>query len=117
MPQKYKNIPVKPETYAKVKLVANANDRGLGDQVAHWAGRELPAECEHAKQAVSIQVFDDAQDTLQPAVSFKQGWFCPTCKRVYARISEEELALEDGAKLLRAVREQVEGRQHKAVKA
>lgn len=76
---KYKNIPVKPEVYEQVQALADANRRGLGDQVKAWAERELPT-CEHAKQLVSIEVFGE------PGISVKMtrpGWYCPTCRRVY----------------------------------
>lgn len=77
MAQKYSNVPVKPEVYLKLRLIAEANNRGLGDQVSEWVERELP-ECDHAKVPVVVQVY--------PGTDAKQagnGWFCPTCKRVY----------------------------------
>ena len=88
MAQKYKNIPVKPEVYAKVVLVADLNHRGLGDQVANWAERELP-ECAHKKQAVTIERFNESQTDLAPASVVIKGWYCPTCKRVYSKVAEE----------------------------
>lgn len=103
MAQKYKNIPVKPEVYVKVQLIADANNRGLGDQVKDWVERELP-ECEHKKQAVSIETFEGPSDTLGPASVLRPAWYCSICKRVYAKITEEELKEEDGRKLLKAVR-------------
>jgi len=84
MAQKYKNIPVKPETYARVAMAAEANgfgERGLGAQVDNWATRELPV-CEHEKQAVSIETFP-SQDVLPGTHLDRKGWYCPTCKRVY----------------------------------
>jgi len=101
--QEYKNIPVKPEIYEKVQLISEANgfgERGLGAQIAHWVGHELP-ECDHEKQAVSIEYYPY---TMLPGTPLmRSGYFCATCKRVYAKITEAEL-LEDGKKLLKAVR-------------
>lgn len=101
--QKYKNIPVSPETYERVQLVSEANGfgkRGLGAQVAHWVGQELP-ECKHEKTPVEIEYFPGA-DVL--SISLKRsGYFCATCKRVYARVSEADLVVEDGKKLLKAL--------------
>ncbi len=85
MAQTYKNIPVKPEVYTKIKMIADSNNRGLGDQVANWAERELP-ECNHVKQPVSIEVFNSGQ---LPASALRKGWYCPTCKRVYEFATDE----------------------------
>jgi hypothetical protein len=80
----YKTIPVRPEVYDRVRLISEANgfgERGMGAQVAQWAGRELP-ECEHEKQAVQIETFFGGA-TLAKSV-IRAGYFCPTCMRVYA---------------------------------
>jgi len=102
--QKYKNIPVKPDVYDRVRLVAEANgfgERGLGAQVAHWVGQELPV-CEHEKIPVLIEAFP-SQTQLVKSVH-RPGYYCETCSRVYAKVSEDDLAAEDGKKLLKAVR-------------
>jgi len=102
--KEYKNIPVSPEVYEAVQLVSEANGfglRGLGAQVAHWVGRELP-ECDHKKAPVSIEYFPDTTLTVH---SIKRtGFYCSTCKRVYAKISEAELVEQDGKKLLDVVK-------------
>lgn len=103
--KEYKNIPVSPEVYERVKLVSEANgygERGVGAQVAHWVGKELP-ECEHKKQPVVIEYFPGA-DSLPGTVLNRSGYYCSTCKRVYAKITEAELVQQDGKKLLDAVR-------------
>lgn len=85
---RYKNIPVRPEVYEQVQALAGANRRGLGDQVATWAERELPT-CEHAKQLVSIEIFGE------PGIRVKMirpGWYCPTCRRVYEYSAVTQLA-------------------------
>jgi hypothetical protein len=87
---RYKNIPVKTETYQKMKLIAEANgfgERGLGAQVDSWVARELP-ECDHPKQAVTIEIFPN-QDTLPGAPLHRTGWYCPTCQRVYGRATAQ----------------------------
>lgn len=84
MAQKYKNIPVKPEVYAKVAMAAEANgfgERGLGAQVEQWAARELPV-CEHPKQAVSVEIFP-SQSILGGTQLERKGWYCSICNRVY----------------------------------
>lgn len=89
MAQKYQNIPVKPEIYAKVKMIADANgfgERGLGALIEKWVERELPV-CDHSKQLVSIEVFSGPA-VLNGAVQ-RKGWFCPTCKRVYQYSNED----------------------------
>ena len=51
MAKTYKNLPLSPETYAKVALLAEANglgERGLGAQIDILVNRELP-ECNHKK--------------------------------------------------------------------
>jgi len=86
---KYRNIPVKPDVYAKVQLLAESNgfgERGLGAMVAHWVGKELP-ECEHKKIPVKIEYFP-GDDTLPGTSPNRHGFYCPTCRRVYARVEE-----------------------------
>lgn len=85
MAQKYKNLPLKPDVYETVKLIAEANgfgERGLGKQVEEWAKRELPA-CDHPKEPVTVEIFP-SQGLLSGSV-LRAGWYCPTCKRVYQR--------------------------------
>jgi len=83
MAQIYKNIPVKPATYAKVQMIAGANNRGLGDQVSAWVERDLPV-CEHKLQGVEVEYAPSAVDSLQYVVeAVKVGWYCATCNRVY----------------------------------
>lgn len=84
----YKNIPVDEETYQQVRMISEANGfgkRGLGAQVRKWAAREIAAPvCEHPKQPVEVQTFPTA-DQLSGAMVVQNGWFCPTCNRVYPR--------------------------------
>lgn len=99
--KKYKNIPVSADVYDQVALVSEANgfgQRGLGAQVAHWVGRELP-ECAHEKEPVSIEYYP-GETRLHGIHLVRSGYFCATCKRVYAKITEEQLVQEDGKKLL-----------------
>lgn len=86
---KYMNIPVKPDVYAKVRLISDANDRGLGAQVAHWADQELP-ECDHEKTPVEIEYFPASTSRSAPlsTPSKRTGYFCATCKRVYAQVTQ-----------------------------
>lgn len=84
---KYKNIPVKPDVYAKVQLLAESNgfgERGLGAQIAHWVGQELP-ECDHKKVPVEIEYFP-GEDLLTGVLSKRHAFYCSTCKRVYAKV-------------------------------
>jgi hypothetical protein len=78
---KYKNVPLLPEVHSQLQAIANANNRGLGDQVKAWVERELP-DCEHEKQSVVVELFGELQ--LGQAVR-RPGWYCPICKRVYER--------------------------------
>lgn len=99
----YKNIPVSPETYERVQLVSEANGfgpRGMGAQVAHWVGQELP-NCAHPKVAVSIETFPSETALVQSVT--KIGYYCDTCKRVYAKISPADLVAQDATKLLPVV--------------
>jgi hypothetical protein len=103
--KEYKNIPVSPEVYERVQLVSEANgygQRGLGAQVAYWVGKELP-ECEHKKTPVAIEYFPGA-DILPGTLLNRTGYYCSTCKRVYAKVTEQELVQEDGKKLLDVVK-------------
>ncbi len=86
MAKKYNNIPVSPDTYAKVALLAEANglgDRGLGAQIEAWVKRELP-ECDHKKEPVSIEYAADA--SLMRTV--RAGLYCAVCNRVYAVVGD-----------------------------
>lgn len=87
MAKDYQKIPVAPDVYEQVKIIAEANgygERGMGAQVAAWAARELP-ECEHEKTPVEIQYFPN--DTLPGGWNMiRTGWYCKTCKRVYAKV-------------------------------
>ena len=84
MAQIYKNIPVKPGVYADVTLIADMNNRGLGDQIKAWTERELP-KCSHKKLPVSIQTFDKPRDDGSAVSLIQNGLYCPVCKRVYAQ--------------------------------
>lgn len=102
---KYVNIPVSPDVYADVQLVARSKGfgtRGLGALVAHWVGQELP-ECEHEKEPVQIE-WMPSQDYLPGTVLKRTGYFCATCNRVYAKPSDEDIARQDGKRLLKAVK-------------
>ncbi len=78
MAKTYKMLPVTPEVYEKVSLIAKVNNRGLGDQVSVWADAELP-KCAHTKTPISIQVY--ATDEKVKIV--KKGYYCSTCERAY----------------------------------
>ena len=81
-PKEYQKIPVSPDVYAAVRLIADLNDRGMGDQVAAWVKRDLP-QCDHELQGVDIEYAPTA-DTLGKFV--RVGWFCATCNRVYVAV-------------------------------
>ena len=103
---KYKNIPVKPDVYQAVQLIAEGNglgERGLGAQVARWAARELP-ECPHPKVPVSIETFPNSTKLIVSSIIY--GYYCETCKRVYRHVASnltEEFSPADREKLLKAV--------------
>lgn len=85
MAKTYKNLPLSPETYAKVALLAEANglgERGLGAQIEILVNRELP-ECNHKKVAVAIEYYP-SDDILPGTPLNRAGFYCSTCKRVYA---------------------------------
>lgn len=76
---KYMKIPVSPETYGQVRLIADANDRGMGDQVSAWAKRDLPP-CSHIKKPVTI-IYQPNLDV--PIKDVRIGFYCPTCQKVF----------------------------------
>lgn len=83
--RKYVNIPVRPEVYEDLAMIAEANGlgkRGIGAQVENWVKRELPV-CDHEKRPVSIETFPNQTLLGGMTSSLKNGWFCPTCNRVY----------------------------------
>ena len=102
----YVNIPVSPDVYADVQLVARAKGfglRGLGALVAHWVGQELP-ECEHEKEPVEVEIeYFPSQDTLPGTLLKRTGYFCATCNRVYAKVTEADMKVQDGKRLLKKV--------------
>jgi len=82
MAKTYKNIPVSPDTYQKVALLAETNGygvRGLGAQIEAWVKKDMP-DCGHDKQAVSIEYVSN--QSLQRMTS--GGLYCAVCDRVYA---------------------------------
>ncbi len=84
MAKKYKNLPLHPDTYAQVAMIAEMNglgERGLGAQVESWVKRDLPA-CTHEKTPVSVETFP-SESTLHGKTSIRRGLYCPTCNRVY----------------------------------
>lgn len=86
MAKKYLNIPVSPETYINVKLLAEANGlgpRGMGEQVKQWAERELPP-CDHLESRVPVEVETFPNQTILGSQK-QMGWYCPLCRRVYHR--------------------------------
>lgn len=87
MAQTYKNIPVKPDVYARLKLVADANNRGLGDQVAAFVEEIRLPDCGHEKVSVSVQTFPDMAGVT--VLAFQRAYYCPTCRRVYAQVAEK----------------------------
>ena len=91
---KYKTISVTPEVFVRVKLIADANRNSLGDQVEAWTEQELP-ECDHDKEAVSIETFPGSTSLVKSVT--RQAWYCPTCKRVYAKIYDGEEPIMEGS--------------------
>ena len=82
----YQNIPVKPDVYMKVAMIADANGIGMGEQLKNWAERELP-ECDHEKVSVLIEPFNTGGSL--PVIQ-RFAWYCATCKRVYVRVSDDD---------------------------
>ena len=82
-PKEYSKIPVSPETYAKVRMIADLNNHGMGDQVDAWVKQNLPM-CDHKLQGVDIEYAPSAVDNLNYVVDVvRVGWYCATCNRVY----------------------------------
>lgn len=82
-PKEYSKIPVSPETYAKVRMIADLNNHGMGDQVDAWVKQNLPM-CDHKLQGVDIEYAPSAVDSLNYVVDVvRVGWYCATCNRVY----------------------------------
>lgn len=84
----YKTIPVDEETYADVQRLAGK--RGMGAQVKAWADREL-ATCDHQKIPVTVEYYPGA-DVLSGKPVVRDGWYCETCRRVYQRFDNEDIA-------------------------
>lgn len=62
-------------------MIAQANNRGLGDQVRAWVEASLPSDCGHAKVAVTVETFPNATHLHQKEI--RKAWYCATCNRVY----------------------------------
>ena len=89
----YQKIPVKPDVYAKVRMIADLNDRGMGDQIAAWVKRDLPM-CDHKLQGVDIEYAPSAVVALTYVVdTVRIGWYCPTCNRVYMALPTPALPI------------------------
>jgi hypothetical protein len=108
MRTKYKNLPVREDVYDQVAVVAEANGHGLGAQVEQWVKRELP-QCEHPKTAVVIDIFP-SQVYLPGTNLQRNGWYCPTCNRVYQRI--ENLDRLETAQPALVTEQKRKGRKH-----
>lgn len=102
---RYRNIPVTPDTYAKIELLSEAQgfgERGKGAYIGNLVDRELP-ECSHEKTPVAIEYFPGETQLLGFALQ-KVGYFCATCQRVYAKIETGMLTQSEVQKVLQAVR-------------
>jgi len=91
---KYNNIPViddEFDIYGKVKMIAEANNRRMGDQIRVWVEAELP-NCEHEKVAVTVETFPNA--TQLNSKETRKAWFCATCNRVYVNLPIYQDAIE-----------------------
>jgi hypothetical protein len=47
--------------------------------------RERP-ECDHEKQPVEVEIIPGA-DYLPGTRLLRKGWYCPTCRREYAQVT------------------------------
>lgn len=107
-----KPIQVAPEVHAEVKKIAQANYRGLGDQIRAWAF----SECDHDekfREPVFV-VFVTPDDMSQEKQA--QGFRCGICGRIvseelekialrpYPKLTLDELKRQNGKKLLDAVK-------------
>lgn len=79
MPKIYKNIPVSPETYEKVSVIAKSCGRTMGGQVMIW-GRE----CSHP---ADLQILLGKTTVIQPGNGLTisvQILLCKECGRLQA---------------------------------
>ena len=92
--REYDKIPVLRDefnTYEKVKMIAQANNRGMGDQIRAWVEAELP-DCGHEKVMVTVETFPTATHLLGKATHVNKAWMCTTCNRVYVIDASSVLA-------------------------
>ena len=67
-----KNIRVDESVHRQVKRIADANFRGMGDQVAYWAAMDCPHPIELRDEKFAHVVGTNEK------ISF---FYCPKCKR------------------------------------
>lgn len=83
--QTVKTIRVSEEVHEKVSQVANANFRGLGDQVAYWAAHSCAHPLE-SRTEIRMVVSEVVQATKKSVARVGEGqpfrgFFCADCKQ------------------------------------
>lgn len=83
----YKNIPVKDEVHERVRLIAEANFRGIGDQVAFWAAADCPHPVEmREEKKVQVALMEDGKLSEDSSV---RVFYCNQCQH-HVVISDED---------------------------
>ena len=77
-----KNIRVDEKVHKQIVKKANANDRGIGDQVAYWAKNEC-SHPESEREYVTAELPMPEQDALveDQGRRLLVGFYCLQCKR------------------------------------
>ena len=87
MPQ----IRINEKLHKQVKKIADANFRGMADQVAYWAANDCPHPTEMREEMEIVVAVPDKDGKVGESQSLRI-FYCKQCRKVVLNGAESELA-------------------------